>query len=444
MGSLPAEAPAYLWPTDMFTLHGDLTFMQENIDKVVQGLTKWEPETKSKGIVGAPRMISIAGADYEQTVTNMNEEFLKRLWGDGHTLLPPTVKKVDWMLRGTDLPRDKVVAKIEPEGGLATVESIAINAVMAGCRPEYMPVLIGAVEAIAEPEFDLAHYQTSTGPGAVEIIVNGPIRKQLDINCRAGMYGPGWKANAAIGRALRLITMNVGKAFPGVVNMKQQSQPGAYGICIGEDEESYPADYPGWQPLSVDQGFTKCTNIVTARMNYGQVPCGDGGLLSMALAMTFATNMNPMEQGRGTVLFIVSPEDLCAYIIPGFKSNHPNFPRDIAPCPTKQMAKEYIWEHSKIPVDHWIDCMPKKVTEGYYNPGGQRYDYVMKNLGKKIPQVADPDHIAIIVGGGKGGHSEYVLTGGESAMQTKEIRLPRAWDTLLEEAKTHVRRPFRD
>ena len=146
-----------------------------------------------------------------------------------------------------------------PNYGRATVEKIAVNAVMAGCRPEYLPVVLAAVEAVCDEAFDLHGVSATTNAPAPLIVVNGPIRRALDINCGAGLFGPGWRANATIGRALRLVCVNVGGARPGVVSMSTFAHPGRYTYCIGENEEASP-----WDSLAVEHGFDAGQSTVAA------------------------------------------------------------------------------------------------------------------------------------------------------------------------------------
>jgi len=139
------------------------------------------------------------------------------------------------------------------------VEKIAVNAVMAGCRPEYLPAVIAAVEAICDPAFALEGVSGTTDAVAPLLIVNGPVRAELDVNCGVGVFGPGWRANATIGRAVRLVWANVGGARPGVISMSTFAQPGRYTYCIGEREEESP-----WEPLHVEHGFAATDSTVAA------------------------------------------------------------------------------------------------------------------------------------------------------------------------------------
>ena len=140
--------------------------------------------------------------------------------------------------------RSEVVARVAPGFGEASVERIAINAVMAGCRPEYLPVLIAAVEAVAEQPFNIQGIQATTNSAAPWIIVNGPLAKTLNINSGLNCLGQGARANATLGRALRLILQNIGGALPGDMDRSTQGQPGKYSFCCAENEAESP-----WEPL---------------------------------------------------------------------------------------------------------------------------------------------------------------------------------------------------
>src|SRR5262245_15716423 len=196
--------------------------------------------------------------DSFENIFEFFEQCYERGWTDGLPVLPPTEEAVNRMLRYTDRSRYDVVARVPPRNGIATVEKIAINAVMAGCRPEYLPVLIAAVEAMVQPEYNLYGRQTTTHPGAHLLIVHGPIRKELDVNCRHNLFGHGWRANATMGRALRLMMINLGGNKPGITDMATHGHPGKYSYCMGEDEEGSP-----WQPFHVERGLAAGTSAVT-------------------------------------------------------------------------------------------------------------------------------------------------------------------------------------
>jgi hypothetical protein len=179
-------------------------------------------------------------------------------WSDGLPLIPPTEARVERMLQGYERTSDAVVTQLPVEDAPCTIEKIAINAVMAGCKSSYMPLLIATVQAVADPAFNLTGIQATTNPVAPMIIVNGPIRHQLEINSGYGCFGPGWQANATIGRALRLLLINVGGAIPGVQDMSVMGQPSKYTMCVGEHEEASP-----WEPLHVERGMQLAQSAVT-------------------------------------------------------------------------------------------------------------------------------------------------------------------------------------
>jgi hypothetical protein len=168
---------------------------------------------------------------------------------DGLPVVPPTRALVERAVAATERAADDLVAVVPPNYGRATIEKIAINAVMAGCRSEYLPVVVAAVEAVCDDAFDLHGVSATTNAPAPLVIVNGPIRERLEINSGAGVFGPGSRANATIGRALRLVCLNLGGARPGAVSMSTLAHPGRYTYCIGEHEEASP-----WESLAVEHG----------------------------------------------------------------------------------------------------------------------------------------------------------------------------------------------
>lgn len=436
---MPYDAPMYVWPNEMFLADSDLSPLREDIDKIVEGLTKWEPEIKETGIYPAA-MLTYEGKDYEEAVTNLNAGFYKDLMTDGFPIVPPTRERVEWMLRGTDLPRDTVVGIIPNRGGIATVEVIAINAVMAGCRPEYMPVILAAVEALLDPEFGWSGMQATTNPATPLLIINGPIRHELDINYKEGIFGPGFQANATIGRAIRLIATNVGGAFPGITTMSTHGQPGRYTAVIGENEERLPE---GWDPLNVEQGFPAGSNTVTVFPMQDITKAGYGGLPAMAGAMRKNTQ-GPYCSSDAQVLCIFSPDD-AAWVVQGIHIEREVMTIDVPPHTTKAEMQQYLFEHSRLPFEEALGGynIESKLNRDKVKPGGSD-ECFLEYVEGAVPVVQSPDSIRIIVAGGAGLHSVYVSPYGDSQMVTKEIVLPKNWETLLKEAEPYVRTPFSD
>jgi hypothetical protein len=189
-----------------------------------------------------------------------NNEFLDRGWGDGFPLIAPTPEKVRHMLTGTARQPTDVITLLEPAFGIATVEKLAISAVMAGCAPEHLPVLIACVEALSDRSYWLRNVAVSTSPHAPMIVINGPIAKRIGVNSGRCALGPGKpsRVNTVIGRALRLIMMNVGHSYPGVLDMDTIGAPNKYSMCIAENEDDSP-----WEPLHVERGFRRDQSVVT-------------------------------------------------------------------------------------------------------------------------------------------------------------------------------------
>jgi hypothetical protein len=193
-------------------------------------------------------------ADLEDAV----EYCYAQKWTDGLPVIPPTrgaiERIIDYLRRD---PRD-VIGVIPPRNGVATVEKIAINCVMAGCKPVYVPVVIAAVEAMLEERFNLNGVQTTTHCCAPLVMVSGPVVKQLEFNTKEGAFGHGCRAGAAIGRAVRLILWNIGGGYPGDPCKTTHGHPGYYSFCIAEDLDTNP-----WAPMHVDRGFSIEDSVVT-------------------------------------------------------------------------------------------------------------------------------------------------------------------------------------
>jgi hypothetical protein len=236
---------------------------EDVLDQLVAGVTR-DPSGASHFTMMEPlpneATLCYEGEDLLVAAAKFQDDYLTRGWGDGFPLVLPTAEAVTAMMTRTAHKPDEVIAILQPGMGLATVEKIAVNAVMAGCKPEHLPVLIAAVQAISEPEFNLRDVAMSTGPHAPLIVVNGPIVQELGINSGRGSLGPGVQSrvNTVIGRALRLILMNVGKCYLGILDLDTIGSPKKYGMCIAENEAANP-----WMPLSVERGMAEGQNSVT-------------------------------------------------------------------------------------------------------------------------------------------------------------------------------------
>src|SRR5919198_3176283 len=227
---------------------------------------------------------------------------------DGLPVVPPTPELVATFVAASGRQADHLVAEVPPNYGRATIDKIAANAVMAGCRPEYMPVVIAAVEAVCDEAFDLHGVSATTNAPSPLVIVNGPLRRTLQVNCGAGVFGSGWRANATIGRALRLVCVNVGGARPGVVSMSTFSHPGRYTYCIGEQEEANP-----WGSLAVEHGFGPTDDTVALLAADAPITVYDQrSRTAPHLLATVAASMAVIEHHKmthwGDTLLVLSPE----------------------------------------------------------------------------------------------------------------------------------------
>jgi hypothetical protein len=195
------------------------------------------------------------------------EDYFDRGFTDGLPVVPPTPARVGAMLAAGGLAPDAVLGEVPTRNVVVTAEKTAVNAVMAGCRPEYFPTVVAAVCALLQPKAN-AHSTTATLAGAAHaVIVNGPVRREIDVECGQACFGPGFRANATIGRALRLVIRNVCRTVPGVLDRASFSWPLRYSFCFGEDEER-----SDWTPLHVQLGFAPEQSVVTVQSVMEFVP----------------------------------------------------------------------------------------------------------------------------------------------------------------------------
>ncbi len=308
-------------------------------------------------------------------VAALNLLFYKRGWSDGLPIVAPTVGKVTEMLAHAGLPPHHVIAEIDPLKGQATVEKVAANAVMAGCLPEYLPILLAAVEALAAPEFNLRGVQTTDENVTPLLIISGPIAQKLEINGGFGALGPGWQANATIGRALRLIMNNIGGGWPGTVSLAGLGQPGRYTLCLAENEAASP-----WQPLHVELGFDAAQSTVTVLRAETAINV-TGGLAELASVMGSAASAFAMLHS-GKVGVLLSPFVAGQLADKGW---------------SKDDVKTYLHEHGRMPAREWQDSWlyglvktPEKWPKWVRSDAEQG----------AISAVRDPDDITVVVAGG--------------------------------------------
>ena len=237
------------------------------VDGLGEGLPDWRPGCGSLS-VAPDRVLDLRvrfGSDVLRSrrveLAELEDEYeamFERGWSDGLPLIPPSEKRVLAMLAGTKRAPDEIVAIVPPDLVPCTVEKVAVNAVMAGCKPEYLPVVLAAVAAACTDEFNMHGLLATTMPVGPVLVVNGPIRRAIGMNSGMNAMGQGNRANSTIGRALQLVVRNVGGGRPGEVDRATHGNPGKLGFCFAEDEEGSP-----WQPLSVDLGAEPGRSTVT-------------------------------------------------------------------------------------------------------------------------------------------------------------------------------------
>lgn len=319
----------------------------------------------------------------------LNDFAYERGWTDGLPIVPPTEDRVVRLLTGIQRQPEEVVAILPPRNGKATLEKIAVNAVMAGCRPEYMPILVSAVETLARPEVNLLGIQTTTNPVAPLVIVHGPMTERVGMNAGTNTLGPGNHANATIGRAIRLILINIGGGKPGVGDKATHGQPGKYAFCIAEHWRDNP-----WPPLHVDRGFDISASAVTVFPATGTEDLGTGWLMEpRALLAHIANTMTRwgselMRGAPGPALVLLTPAHArLAFVERGW---------------TKQDIRDFLFQHARLDPQ----TVPPDVLEGR-----ARHGVSPDFLDGKVGPVRSPEDVSIVVAGGHEPHHIQVLPG---------------------------------
>ena len=330
----------------------------------------------------------LEAASVAELLTRSYEYAYEQGWTDGLPVIPATPEAVNQFVAASGREAHDLIAVLPPRKGRATVEVIAVNAIMAGCRPEYMPVLIAAVEGVTDPTYPLELMQVTTNPMTPFLLVNGPVRNKLEINYGTGCLGPGWRANATIGRALRLVLINAGGALPGVYSKTSFGSPLRYSYICAENEEENP-----WTPFHVDRGFKREDSTVTAfkASNFCNISGGEG-VGPEEILRQIATNMPPMYGGGDGALLLLGVNHAQSLHEAGL---------------TKHDIRERLWELARLPISHFAAAFSS--TER----GAGRGD------DESVWRARSPDEIYIAVAGGPGPQNVYI---GAGMPQTRLIR----------------------
>ena len=323
----------------------------------------------------------------------------ERGWTDGLPVIPPTPDRVEAMLGARD--PSELLGEIPPAIARVTLERVAACAVLAGCRPEYFPVVVAAVEAALEPAFNVGGQAVTTQPAGQVVIVNGPVRDAIGLNASVGALGPGWRANMTIGRALRLVISLTGGGFPGRLDRSTLGNPGKVAMCFAEDEEVSP-----WEPLHVELGFSGSSSVVTVIGADAPLSISDhrstgpeelARVLGWAAASTWSPNWWPLG---GVSLFVICPEHARSFSEWGW---------------SKQRVREEMFSAVVRPAGalRWGETTPLVNAAADDQP---------------IRKWTSPDDIMIVVAGGEAGRYSAVF-GPCLGMNTEPISKEVQWNT---------------
>ncbi len=323
-------------------------------------------------------------------------------WGftDGLPIVAPTPERVEAMCAGATRYPPESLGDLMPRGGSATVQKIAINAVMAGCRPQHMPVLMAAVEAIQDDDFNLIGVQTTTHPCAVMLVVHGPVADELAMNSGHNCFGPGNPANARLGRALHLILQNIGGGVPGQSDKATQGSPAKYGFCFAENASESPwPSYPASIGLEGGAGYVTVA-ACEGPHNINDHGSSDGESILNTVAQTMATAGNNNLYVGGDTFVIFGPEHAQTVAASGY---------------SRSDVQDYLYEHARVATERISAAKLEELLDW----GG--YADQLEGWGGRIPLTRCPSDIRVMVAGGAGKHSAWCPTFGATFSSTKVI-----------------------
>ena len=367
---------------------------EQVVDRVLEALTgdPRPPDTAS-----VPATVSMTAPD---DLDAFQAFALAEGWGDGLPVLPPTPERVERILGRHAAAPETLIAILAPEQGLATLGAIAVNAALAGAGPEHLPVIVAAVRAVADPAFNLNAVQTTTHPCTPLVIVNGPIAREIGVNAGANALGQGHRANAVIGRALRLVLQNVGGARPGETDRATLGHPGKYAYCLAENEGASP-----WDSLAVERGFDKDASCVTVCGSDAPTNVNDhGSTTAEALLLAFvgtaaATGNNNIYLG-GEPLVIVGPEHALTFAGSGW---------------SKRDLKRRLWEGARVRLDRFS----RENLARFAQMDPERFS--ARPAGAEVAIARRAEDVMVIVAGGPGKHSALVPSFGATRSVTVRV-----------------------
>jgi hypothetical protein len=408
-------------------------------DTLTRPLTPAETNPEPKRPEEIARTIKITAQSYESALEKFNQLFLDNHWGDGLPLVPPTEEAVKRMLAGTRRSPDAVIGTVpSPDGlatiGTATIEKIAINAVMAGARPEYLPVIIAAMEGLTDPNF-APHVLTSEGSFTLLIMVSGPVAREIHMNSGTGLLGHGWRANNTIGRAVRLSLSNIGNLWPGEHDMALIGRPSSHTFyTFAENEEYNP-----WEPYHVTLGYKaedSCVTVSTVGGHGGAaMRIYGGGTVEPWTAETILNNIIEDVAGDRSIFAQYQPGVGRAHPRRHIVVLHPELAVELKRLGfTRQGLRDYIIERTLVPYEELspeeIRGIQDRIAEAKASGVFWGADIIPEDRlpvfqealkpGGKVPVVIAPEDIHVIVAGGVPGYS-FGMTYMRTSHQTKLI-----------------------
>jgi hypothetical protein len=425
---LPPEAPWVVFDYTLFLVDSDLTPIKDKYIEIVDALTKWQPTRNKKGVLNK-EPVEVTGRDYEDALARAHYLFLRKTWGDGLAIFPPTKSRVDWILTGTDHNRDEAVGggagKVAPKAGILSYEVLATCMAMAGGRPEYMPVAEAVCKTIIEKQNTL---MTSSGGAYQGICVNGPVAKQIRLNSGFSLFGPdpNHPAGGAIGRCISLVLMNVGGHVAGRGTIAEYAEMRYTGLCFAENEDNLPQ---GWTTFTEEKykrsrGTDSATFFITflgglrpfVHRGTGSEPDFETEMnesfyrAADVMKSVGATNHSP-SPGRPGIMFYNSM--IC--------NNMANIGW------TKDKIREHLAER--------VFVTPEEIRDRTdIQRAAAAADVDLSTLPARIPLITDPRNINFICAGGD--HPSLAMwLAGVMFLGNVEIQLPGNWEDLLVQAE---------
>lgn len=360
---------------------------------------------RAAAVPAGSRRLDLASATLSES--DPEEEFAELLtdrgMADGLPMVVPTRARVDAMLAGTGGDPDEVIGLLAPMHRPVSARSVAVVSVMAGCLPAYFPVVLAAIRALLDDEFNLNGVQTTTHPCGVFVVVSGPVGERIGMNCGINAFGPGNRANATIGRAVRLAQLAIGGARPGAGDMATLGSPAKYTFAAAENLPASP-----WGSLAESFGFAATDSVVTvvgaeAPQNINDHESKTGlGLLRMIAGTLRTTGANNSYYVDGQVVVVLSPEHARTLAADGYSR------RDV---------QDYLWAEARTPIGYFsADNIVQRLQTRFPREFGEFGSHTL------VPIVHSPDNILLPVIGGPGKHSMFVPTfGGTRAVSARVV-----------------------